>query len=217
MSEIHLNQSGRVACSSMLQNKHAKILRDTTWKSVKTGPRQLKLSGKQVQGMPGHELNQSWHVACSSGYKINMPRHVGNSSESIRTCSLQYMFHNKHAKIFRDTTWISQDSSPAVEIGWKTSARHAGVLAESILTCRLQFMLQNKHAKILRDTTWKSVKTVPLELKLSGKQVQGMPGHELGQSWHVACSSGYKINMPRHVGNSPESIRTCSLQFHVAK
>ena len=59
MWEFHLNQSGHVACSSMLQNKHAKILRDTTWKSVKTGPRQLKLSGKQVQGMPGHELNQS--------------------------------------------------------------------------------------------------------------------------------------------------------------
>ena len=71
----------------------------------------------------------------------------------------------------RDTTLVSQDRSPAVEIEWKTSAMHAGARAESVLspaaqvtrhvgnspesirTCSLQFMLQNKHAKIFRDTT----------------------------------------------------------------
>ena len=53
----------------------------------------------------------------------------------------------------RDTTLVSQDRSPAVEIEWKASARHAGARAESVLTCRLQLELQNKYAKAGRDAT----------------------------------------------------------------
>ena len=125
MSEFHLNQSEHVARSSCCKIDVQRCF-EILPESVKTVPRQLKLNGKQVQGMPGHELNQSYrlqlrlqdmseihlnqsgHVACSSCCKINMRRFFG----------------------------------------------------------------------IRPDT----VKTVPRQLKLSGKQVQGMPGHELNQS-----------------------------------
>ena len=89
--------------------------------TVKTVPRQLKLNGKQVQCMPGHELNQSYrlqlrlqdmseihlnqsgHVACSTCSTINMRKYFGIQPESIKTVPRQLKLGGKLSKRFQRT------------------------------------------------------------------------------------------------------------------
>ena len=134
--------------------------------SVTTFRRQLNLYGRQMQAIPGYELNQSWHVPCKSDWKTNIPRHVGLSPGSVR-----------HV---------------ACRSGCKTNMpKHAGVRPESIKRFRLQFKLENKHAKTCQGTSWIS--------------------HDLPRAFQAGTPTC------QDMWESPESIRTCSLQFHVAK
>ena len=155
--------------------------------SVTTFRRQLNLYGRQMQAIPGYELNQSWHVPCKSDWKTNIPRHVGLSPGSVR-----------HV---------------ACRSGCKTNMpKHAGVRPESIKRFRLQFKLDNKHAKTCQGTSWIS-HDLPRAFQAGTPTCQDMSEIHLNQSGHVACSTCSTINMQKYFGILPESVKTVPRQL----
>ena len=126
-------------------------------------------------------LNQSCHVACSSGCKINMPRHVGIRPESVTTFRRQLNLYGRQMQAIPGYE-LNQSWHVPCKSDWKTNMpRHAGLSPGSVATCRLQVRLQNKHAKTCWGTT-PTKEDISPAVQIGKQTCQDMSGYELDQS-----------------------------------